>query len=100
MLLAELERALSYPKLRKRIAGAEAQELLDWLRRSAMVVDDPSHEPPIRSPDPGDDYLLGLAAAQRAPLVSGDQHLLSLRAESSPIHSPADFLALIESSSK
>ncbi len=95
LLLAELERALAYPKLRRRIPAEEADAVLDWLRRAAAIARDPQGPPPIRSRDPGDDYLLALAAVEDALLVSGDEHLLSLQGES-PIHSPASFLALLE----
>jgi putative PIN family toxin of toxin-antitoxin system len=99
LLLAELERALAYPKLRRRISAVEAAALLDWLRRAATVASDPDGPPPIRSRDPGDDYLLALAAAEDALLVSGDEHLLSLEGSLAgrlPIHSPAAFLELLE----
>jgi predicted nucleic acid-binding protein len=46
--------------------------------------------------DPGDDYLIALAAAARAVIVSGDRHLLDMRDEL-PVQSPAGFLAAIES---
>ena len=46
--------------------------------------------------DPGDDYLIALAGAERAVLVSGDKHLLD-RAERLPVLSAAQFLNLLES---
>jgi putative PIN family toxin of toxin-antitoxin system len=95
LLLSELERALAYPKLRRRISADEAEALTSWLRRFATVSPDPGAPPPLRSADPGDDYLLALAAAEDALLVSGDDHLLSLR-DRLPIHTPASFLALLE----
>ena len=95
LLLAELERALAYPKLRRRIPAEEADAVVGWLRRAATVTPDPQGPPPIRSRDPGDDYLLTLAASEHALLVSGDEHLLSLQGES-PVHSPASFLSLLE----
>ena len=95
LLLEELERALAYPKLRKRITAEEAQVLLELLLREADVRDDPSGPPPGRSPDPGDDYLIGLAAETQSVIVSGDRHLLDLRDEL-PVYTPADFLSLIE----
>jgi len=94
LLLVELERALSYPKLRARIQESEATALVEWLRRSANVVPD-SDEPPTRpSEDAGDDYLIALAEHERAALVSGDRHLLELAGDL-PIYAPADFLILL-----
>jgi putative PIN family toxin of toxin-antitoxin system len=93
-LLAELGRALSYPKLRRLIPQSDAEAFVAWLSRSAVLARDPVGPPPIRSVDPGDDYLLSLAADQHAILVSGDGHLLAL-ARGFPIHTPASFLALL-----
>ena len=95
LLLEELERALSYPKLRKRVTEAETHELIKLLRREADVRDDPSSPPPVRSPDPGDDYLIALAADALALIVSGDRHLVEL-SEELPVYTPAAFLSLIE----
>src|SRR5688572_10147085 len=81
VLLEELERALSYPKLRMRVTEAETQELVDLLRREADLRDDPAGSPPVRSPDPGDDHLITLAAATQSIIVSGDRHLLGLSDE-------------------
>jgi putative PIN family toxin of toxin-antitoxin system len=97
LLLAELARALGYSKLQSRIPREDAEAIVGWLRRAATLVDDPPDAPPIRSRDPGDDYLLALAAASDAVLVSGDRHLLDLAADA-PIVSPAEFLAEISES--
>ena len=94
LLLAELERALAYPKLRGRIDRDEAAQVVEWLRRSATVVSDPAEPTPPHSADPGDDYLLALAASERAAIVSGDAHLLAL-ADELPIFSATDVLALL-----
>jgi predicted nucleic acid-binding protein len=64
-------------------------------RNAAGVDTDRDDHHVIRSSDPGDDYLIALAAAERAALVSGDQHLLSLAALL-PVFSPADLLGLLE----
>jgi putative PIN family toxin of toxin-antitoxin system len=93
-LLEELERALGYPKLRRYITADDAAAVVRWLSRSATSVSDPDDAPPVRSADPGDDYLIALASSQRAALVSGDRHLLDL-AEQIPVFSPGDFLALL-----
>lgn len=94
LLLGELDRALEYPKLRQRITSAEAGEVLELLATTATEADDPKDAPPVRSPDPGDDYLIALAAATSAVLVSSDDHLLGLRGRL-PVFRPADFLALL-----
>ena len=94
-LLAELERATAYPKLRKRIEPSEVSELVELLRRESRVLEDSDDPPSVRSPDPGDDYLIALAAAAQAVIVSGDRHLLDL-AEQLPVYSPAEFLRLLE----
>jgi putative PIN family toxin of toxin-antitoxin system len=90
-LLEELARALAYPKLRRRINGEDARLVVEWFTETATVVGDPER-PPARSPDPGDDYLIALAAARQAILVSGDRDLLDLSDEI-PVFSPAAFLA-------
>ena len=90
-LLDELERALGYSKIRKYVTQGEAAELLDMLRGGAIVRENPPDAPSIRSTDPGDDYLLALAEAAQAVLVSGDRHLLELD-DRLPIYSPAAFL--------
>ena len=79
-LLAELARALGYPKLQERIPEDDARAFLELLRQTVRLAPDPE-TPARRSADPGDDYLLALAEAQRAVLVSGDQHLLALAGE-------------------
>jgi putative PIN family toxin of toxin-antitoxin system len=89
-LLAELERALAYPKLRRRVSAEEAAELVDVLRDGAILAPDPPN-PPRRSPDPGDDYLLALAESERAVLATGDHHLLAL-ANEFPIHAARTLL--------
>lgn len=91
LLLVELRRALTYPKLAKRVPAEDADAFVSWLSGAAELVADPGGDPPVRSVDPGDDYLIALAAAARAALVSGDAHLTSL-ADRSPIRTPTGFL--------
>ena len=97
-LLVELRRALAYPKLERLVASADADAFVAWLGRSALVAADPAGEPPVRAVDPADDYLLALAAAERAVLVSGDAHLTVL-ADRFPVRTPAAFLASLEAGS-
>jgi len=77
--------------LRRRIAPEEADRIAEWFANSAISVKDPTEPPPIRSPDPGDDYLIALAAHVEAALVSGDVHLLRLAGDF-PIFSPGRLL--------
>lgn len=93
-LLNELERVLNYPKIAGRVGPDEARELLNVLRLQAGLVDDPLFAPSTASPDPDDDYLIALAEAAPAVLVSGDADLLSLT-DQIPVYSPAAFLALL-----
>lgn len=94
-LVAELERALTYPKIARLIPADEAVLLVRWLQEEAEAVENPSERPPIRSEDPGDDYLIALSLAHGAALVSGDKHLLALAADL-PIYRPIDFLELLK----
>jgi uncharacterized protein len=95
LLLDELRRALAYPKLRKRIEPGEADRVVQWLRTTAILEGDPEDPSPVRSPDPGDDYLIALARNVGAALISGEQDLLGL-ARVFPVFSPARFLYLLE----
>ena len=94
LLLDELRRAFSYPKLRRRISAEEAELAAHWLSDGATNVNDPSVRPPVQSADPGDDYLIALAAQEKAALVSGDKHLLDLRGHL-PVYAPREFLELL-----
>jgi putative PIN family toxin of toxin-antitoxin system len=93
-LLDELERALTYPKLRARITMRKAADFASLLRDGAIVAPDPP-SPGHRSADPGDDYLLALAEQENALLVSGDRHLLAL-AETLPIQTARTFLGALD----
>jgi uncharacterized protein len=91
LLLAEVERTLAAPKLSRRVARDVADEFCVLLRDIGELCPDPDAAPPIRSRDPGDDYLVTLAAAEHATLVSGDGHLLDLRG-TIPVMTPRAFL--------
>jgi hypothetical protein len=93
-LLDELQRALAYPKLRLHISESDAADLVRWVADSASVVVDPDTDPPVHSRDSADDYLIALASAHRAALVSGDKDLLALEGEI-PVFSPRAFLNLL-----
>ena len=91
-LIAEVRRALAYPKLARLVPSADADAFVAWIGRSAVLTPDPDGPPPVHSVDPGDDYLLALAAANQAFLVSGDADLTTLAGDF-PVRTPADFLA-------
>jgi uncharacterized protein len=94
MLLAELERALGYPKLRKRIPAEKAAAFVNWVRDHGTLAEDPATPSPVGSRDPGDGYLLALAVSRRAYLVTGDQDLLVL-SDDLPILTPAQFTIML-----
>jgi uncharacterized protein len=94
-LLEELTRVLAYPKIRARVSEADADAFVEHVRMNAEMAHDPA-KPPPRSADPGDDYLLALAEAEHALLVSGDKHLLEL-AGAYPIQTPREFADALES---
>jgi uncharacterized protein len=77
-LLGEVERTLREPKLRSRVIEDDAAQFVELLRTLAELAVDPEGPPPARSADPDDDYLIALAAEERAQIVSGDAHLLTL----------------------
>jgi uncharacterized protein len=91
MLLAELARTLTYPKLRKPIPPEKAAALANWIRDHGTLAEDPASPPPVGSRDPDDDYLLALAINRRAYLVTDDQDLLVL-SDDVPILTPAQIL--------
>lgn len=97
-LLAELEHVLSRPMFAQRLrdAGLTARDLVDDLRRIALVVSPPV-VPRVVAKDPDDDHVLACAIVAAADLiVSGDRDLLELRSyEGIPILKPADALARI-----
>ena len=94
-LLDEVRRTLNQPKIKDRVASEDALRFIRLLQEVGEVVADPEGSPPIYSDDPGDDYLLALAEAGRAVLVSGDRHLLDLAGEL-PIQTARAFLETLE----
>ena len=89
-LLAELDRAIGYPKVRSRVSSKEAEAFIELLRRTATLADDPPSAARL-SRDPGDDYLLAVARSTAAVLVTGDQDLLAVK--DAPVASPRAFLS-------
>ena len=94
-LLDEVQRTLNQPRISSRVASEDAVRFVRLLQELGEVVADPERAPPIHSDDPGDDYLLALAARERTLLVSGDAHVLAL-SDRLPISSPRAFLEQLE----
>lgn len=79
-LLAEIERTLVLPRIDARLPPGRAPDVLALIRSEATVAATPA-DPPARSRDPEDDYLLALAESTRSILVTGDADLLELASE-------------------
>jgi uncharacterized protein len=94
-LVGELERVLRYPKITARISAAQASEIVDVLRDEGLMADDPVATVTRGLDDPEDEYLIALAVASGAALVSGDRHLTDLPGRL-PIFTPAEFLDLLD----
>ena len=96
LLLDELEKTLARPKLRRLLDDDEISAFLELLRGGlADWVEDPGEPPSIKSRDPKDDYLIAVARAAQATLVTGDADLLELSG-SIPVMSPRAFLKTLE----
>jgi len=91
-LLTELESVLRREKFRTYVTLRDVNAYIALLRRFSTVAPDPDSAPGL-SPDPGDDYLIALAAADSADyLISGDSHLIDIPNSPVPVLSPRAFL--------
>ena len=99
MLLAEVGRALAYPKVRRYVGETEARRFLAALERGALILSDPEEIPSV-SRDPNDDYLMALARDTGAhTLVSGDADLTTLADPIPRVLSPRQFLEALDETS-
>lgn len=90
-LLDELAAVLIRPKFRRWISVADAIAFVESLGGHADLRDDPGPPmTPVR--DPNDDYLVALADAAAAVIVTGDDDLLSAGLQPAAI-TPAQLLA-------
>lgn len=100
-ILAEYERALSYPHLapRHKLGRAGIKQVVAGFRRFATTVT-VTERLSVIADDPKDDKFLECAVAGGADvIVSGDKHLLRLGSyQGIRILSPADFLAELDAS--
>ena len=97
-LSGELERVLGYPKIERRLRGDQAERFLLLLREEAVIAPDPAPIPTAVTAlpsDPDDAYLVRLAVAERAVIVSGDRHLIAM-APNFPVYTPADFVVQLD----
>ena len=95
LLLAELREVLRRDKFRRYVSDAEADAYVEFIRSEGVVRADPAPSPEPLSADPDDEYLIELArVAQVDALVTGDAHLLELRAII-PAMTPAEFLEML-----
>ena len=104
VLLAELLEVLSRQKFASRLvqAGLTPAEIVDDLRRLAVVVS-PTSVPRVIADDAEDDHVLAAALAGSADLIaSGDKrHVLPMgRYEGIPIVTAREALERIEADSK
>ena len=90
-LLGELESVLRREKFRRYLELDAVGAIVRLLRNDGELVGDPTGPPPVHCADPGDDYLISLAHARNAALISGDRHLLDL-AGKIPVFSPSQFV--------
>lgn len=98
-LLVELGRVLAHPKIAARIPAEDAAALIGLLESEGNRAPDPAARPSIRGEDPDDEYLIALALAHGAAIVSGDDSHLTALSDRLPIYRPADFLRQLEQSS-
>ncbi len=98
-LLAELQRALAYPRIKKYLEGPN-QTIGILLKRfgTAATLVEPRSALRVIEKDPDDNRVLECALASHASyIVSGDEHLLALKEyEGIVILSPAQFLFLLQ----
>ena len=95
-LLAEVREVLTErPRLRRWIELPVAELFVDRLAATLELVPDPG-DVAGHTRDPGDDYLITLARANRAAfIVSGDRDLIEWKPQRPPVLTPAAFADLI-----
>lgn len=95
-LLAELSEVVTRPWFRGRLSPDDAHRFVQHIRAIALEFPDQQLQDRLCR-DPDDDYLIGLALAADAILVSGDRDLLTLADPPMPILAPRAFLDALKS---
>lgn len=97
--IAAVRRVLEYPKLANRVSALDSTpaRMIAYLMNLVTHVPPPEPIPAFVVEDPSDDLFLALASENRGRLlVSGDQHLLSLREyEGIPIVTPGEAVVVV-----
>ncbi|MCK4384830.1 MAG: putative toxin-antitoxin system toxin component, PIN family [candidate division Zixibacteria bacterium] len=98
-LLREIQRVISYPKIKKRLAQSDSEVnefLLGLAQFSIMVYGEPQID--IIKEDPTDNKYLACAQKAEADfIVTGDQHLLKLQNhKGTKIVNPKEFLNILK----
>lgn len=95
LMLTELREVLARVKFQRYVTEPEIVVYVEMIRRESIVHTDPEPSSESLSVDPDDEYLIDLARDARVDaLVSGDDHLLTLRHEL-PGMSPREFLEFL-----
>ena len=90
-LISEVAGVLARPKFERYLRPDEASDFLDMLRSDAVVHPDPAVVERVTR-DPGDDYLVALARAAQAVLVSSDRDVLEADIGDIEVLSAREFL--------
>ena len=90
-LISEVAGVLARPKFGRYLRPDEASDFLDMLRSDAVVHPDPAVVERVTR-DPGDDYLVALARAAQAVLVSSDRDVLEADIGDIEVLSAREFL--------
>jgi putative PIN family toxin of toxin-antitoxin system len=95
--VSQLREILRREKFRRYLTESEGDAYVQQVQLASVVVEDlePAHDPLCDDPD--DEYLIALARAAGASLVSGDRHLTELRGVI-PVLTPVEFLDSLRSS--
>jgi uncharacterized protein len=94
LLLTELRRAFTYPKVRRRVPEEEAEALVTAIGRGAIMLPDPVDVRTVCR-DPDDDYLFALARDAGAVLVSGDKDVLDVTDAGVRVLRPAAIVGIV-----